>query len=145
MEKKTLLYFRDDNKFEFRKMPLQFSCFLEKKGDAIKRAWRHSYTGQYSFPGYKNISADTITLGFARDIFLDPHNKIPATSIGDTSGKPVKEKVKEWIAQIAENQRQVYRAKRQGSGMHDYINYCLMGTIFFMLIGWLIRYATGGG
>jgi len=145
MEKKTQLYFRDDNKFEFRKMPLKFSCFLEKKGESITRAWRHSYAGQYAFPGYKNISADTVTLAFARDIFLDPHNKIPATTTGDTSAKPTKERVKEWIAKIAENQRQVYRAKRQGSTMHDYINYCLMGVIFFMIIGWLIRFATGGG
>jgi len=65
VEKKTQLYFRDDNKFEFRKMPLKYSCFLEKKGEAIKRAWRHSYAGQYAFSGYKTISADTVTLVLA--------------------------------------------------------------------------------
>jgi len=145
MEKKTQLYFRDDNKFVFRKKELKFSCFLEKAGDAIKRAWRHSYAGEYYFPGYKNISADRVTLAFARDIFLDPHNKIPATS-DDTSGKPGKEKdgLKKWIAKVAENQRHIYRAKRQGRSMGDYVNIALGIVIFLMIVGWLIRFATGG-
>ena len=142
MEKKTQLYLRDDNKFEFRKLPLEFSCLLEKKGQDIKRAWRHSYSGQYAFPGYKNISADTVTLGFARDIFLDLHGKIPETD--DTTGKPKKEKIFDWIAKIATNQRQIYRAKIQTYTVHDYINFGLMVVIGFMVIGWLIRFASGG-
>jgi len=140
MEKKTQLYFRDNNHFVFRQMPLEYSCFLEKKGEAISRAWRHSYAGQYAFRGYKSISADTVTLGFARDIFLDPHNKIPESE--ETSGKPKKDGVKRWIAKIAEDQRHIYRSKRKGNTMHNYINICLMGVIATMVIVWAITFAA---
>lgn len=147
MERKTQLYFRDDNKFQFIKRELKYSCLLEKSNGAIKRAWRHSYNGMYSFPGYKNISADTITLGFARDIFLDPHNKIPETT--DTSGKPRKdsnnEAIKKWIAQIGENMRHIYRAKRQSTTMADYINFSLIGINVLLVIGWLVRFAFTRG
>jgi hypothetical protein len=143
MEKKTQLYFRDNNHFVFRQMPLEYSCFLEKKGDAMFRGWRHSYAGQYAFRGYKNISADTVTMGFARDIFLDPHNKIPESE--ETSGKPdraAKDGVKKWIAKIAEDQRHIYRSKRKDNTMHNYINICLMGVIAVMIIGWAISFAA---
>ncbi len=142
MEKKTQLYLRDDNKFEFRKLPLAYSCLLEKKGQEIKRAWWHSYSGQYNFSGYKNMSADTVTLGFARDIFLDLHGKIPITD--DSTGKPKKENIAAWIAKIATNQRQIFRAKVQTHNTADIVNFCLIGVIVFMVLGWIIRYATGG-
>ncbi len=144
MEKKTQLYFKDDNKFVFRKLELSYSCLLEKKGDKIVRAWRHSYGGQYDFPGYKNMTADTVTLGFARDIFLDPHKKIPTTD--DISGKPTKakDKIALWIAAIATIQRQIYRSQKKGNSTADYINLALIAVIILEIIGWLIRFGQGG-
>lgn len=143
MEKKTQLYFYDNNKFEFRKLQLISSCLSDKTLEQEKgAAWRHSYSGQYDFPGYKNISADTVTLGFARDIFLDPHGKVPETK--DTTGKPSKDGVKAWIAQVATNQRQVYRSKIKRHTTADIINFGLITVIGFMIIGWIIRFASGG-
>lgn len=139
-EQKTQLYIRDDRKFTFRKLPLQYSCLLEKKGEKIVRAWRHSYIGEYLFLGYKNMSADMVTLSFGRDIFLDPHNKIPQTD--DTSGKP--KDIKKWIGQVGENMRFVYRAKAQNRSMNEWINYTLMGIALIMVIVWAIRFSTGG-
>lgn len=139
-EKKMQLYFYDDDTFEFRKLPLQYGCLLEKKGDKLIRAWRHSYAGQYSFGGYKNITAGTVTLGFARDIFLDPHNKIPFTD--DTTGKP--KDVKAWIGKVGETMRHTYRASPTIRTLHDWINFALIGVIVIMAISWGIRYAGGG-
>jgi hypothetical protein len=143
MDRKTQLYFHDDGSFEFIKRPLEYSCLLEKNGEKIKRAWRHSFSGEYFFQGYKNIPADMVTLGFSRDIILDPQNRIPVTE--DTSGKPASTKIdiKKWIAQIAENQRHIFRSKRKSTTKHDLFNYCLMGTLSLMVIGLVIGYATG--
>ncbi len=140
MEKKVQLFFYDANKFIFRHLPLEYSCLLEKSGDKIKRAWRHSYAGQYAFSGYKNITADTVTLGFARDIFLDPHGKIPETA--DATGKPGKGElaISKWIAAVATVQRQIYRSMQKNHTTAEYINYGLMGVIFIEILGWGIRF-----
>lgn len=139
-EQKTQLFIRDDGKFQFRKMQLQYGCLIERKNEKIERAWRHSYVGEYNFHGYKNIAADRVTLGYSRDIFLDPHNKIPMTD--DTTGKP--KDIKKWIGGIAENMRFVYRAKVQGRTMNDWINYGLIVIDALIIIAWLFRFATGG-
>lgn len=143
-ERKTQLYFRDDNKFQFIKRPLAFSCLVEKTGDALKRGWKHFYGAQLFFPGYKNMSADSVSLGFARDIILDPFNKIP---IGDDSPgkKPGRDKVSltKWIAMIAENQRHTYRSKRKSTAKEDMINMALVAVLIIMVIGWGIRFAWG--
>lgn len=141
MEKKTQLFFREDNKFLFRKLPLEYSCLLEKKGDLIQAGYWHTYAGQYAFLGYKNMSADTVTLGFSRDIFLDPHNKIPVSV--DVNGKPAKDKVGPWIAKVATMMRQIWRSKPNQTTLGDYVNYALMGVIALMAIGWLISFTTG--
>ena len=142
MEKKTQLYFGDDDTFQFIKRPLQYSCLLGKDGERLKRGWRHSFSGQYIFHGYKNIPADTITLGYSRDIILDPHNKVPITD--DTSGKPrtTSTDIKKWIAQIAETMRYIYRSKRKTTTKQDLLNYCLMGIDTIMAIALVIKYAT---
>lgn len=143
MDKKTQLFFYDDGSFEFIKRPLQYSCLLEKQSDKVKRAWRHSFSGEYYFSGYKNIAADMVTLGYSRDIILDPHNRIPVTE--DISGKPAStaQSIKEWIAQIAETQRQTYRSKMNSTTKADMINYTLMGIDLIMVIALVIKYSTG--
>lgn len=143
-EKKTQLYFRDDNKFIFIKRELAFSCLVEKTGDVLKRGWKHFFGAQLFFPGYKNMSADSVTLGFARDIILDPFNKVP-------TGESVSEKpkarddtsLKKWIAKIAENQRHTYRAKRKSTQKEDMINISLTVVLIIMVLGWVIRFSSG--
>ena len=144
IEKITQLYFRDDNRFQFVKRRLEYSCLVERKGDLMLRAWKHFYGNQLSFRGYKKISAGAVTLGFARDIILDPFDKI-------TKGEAVSEKpkakdrigLKKWIAQIATNQRQVYQTQRKNTVKEDVINYALVGVLVIMIFGWIIRFSTG--
>ena len=143
-EYKTQLFFTDDNRFRFVKRQLEYSCLVEKDHGELYRAWKHFYANQFYFPGYKNISADTVTLGFSRDIILDPFDKVP---VGDlVSEKPkIKEKgsLKKWIATMAENQRHIYRTQRKNTFKDDFVNYCLMGVLTMMSIVWMISFLKG--
>jgi len=140
-ETKTQAFFRDDNKFQLVKRNLEFSCLVEKAGDTMKRGWKHFYNNQFYFGGYKNMSADSVTLGFSRDIILDPFNKI---AIGDSVGtKPKindKPGLKKWIAMIAENQRHTYRSKPKISKTNDIINLALVGVLGLMIAVWAITF-----
>ena len=143
-EYKTQLYFRDDNKFRFIKRQIEFSCLVEKEGDKLVRAWKHFYGNQFYFPGYKNISADTVTLGFARDIILDTFEKIPTGEL--VSEKPKLRDargLKNWIAKIAENQRHIYRTQRKNTFKEDMINWCLVGVLTLMVFGWFLSFLKG--
>lgn len=143
-EYKTQLYFQDDNKFKFAKREVVYSCLVEKDKNILVRGWKHFFGNQFYFPGYKGISADTITLGFARDIILDPFGKIP---IGDAVSEKPKIKdaagLKKWIAKIAENQRHIYRTERKSTFKEDFINYCLMGVLVIMVIFWALSFSKG--
>lgn len=143
-EKKTQLYFRDDNKFQFIKRELIYSCLVERASGALIRAWKHFYGAQLFFPGYKRMSADSVTLGFSRDIILDPFNKIPS---GESAGeKPnIKNKLSLgiWIAKIAENQRHTYRSKRKSTAKEDVVNLVLVGVLLIMVVAWVIKFAAG--
>ena len=143
-ERKTQLYFRDDNKFHFVKRLLEYSCLVEKKGDELKRGWKHFYGNQFFFPGYKRLSADSVTLGFARDIILDPFNKIQiGDSVGEKPDLKDKTSLKKWIAKIAENQRHTFRSKRQVSRTTDVINWTLSGVLLIMILVWAITFLRG--
>ena len=143
-EKKTQLYFRDDNKFQFIKRELAFSCLVERQDGTLKRAWKHFYGAQLFFPGYKNMSADSVTLGFSRDIILDPFNKIPSgESVGEKPSIKDKVSLGKWIAKIAENQRHTYRSKRKSTRKEDIINWALVGVLLIMVIAWVIKFAAG--
>ena len=143
-ERKTQLYFRDDNKFHFVKRLLEYSCLVEKKGDELKRGWKHFYGNQFFFSGYKRMSADSVTLGFARDIILDPFNKIQiGDSVGEKPDLKDKTSLKKWIAKIAENQRHTFRSKRQVSRTTDIINFTLSCVLLIMILVWAITFLRG--
>lgn len=143
-ERKTQLYFQDDNKFKFIKRLVEYSSLVEKAKGNLLRGWKHFFGNQFYFPGYKKISADTVTLGFARDIILDPFNKIPT---GEAMSEKPKAKdatsLKKWIAKIASNQRHIYQTKRKSTFKEDFINYCLMGVLTVMIVAWLISFLKG--
>jgi hypothetical protein len=144
VERKTQLYFRDDNKFQFIKRDLRFSCLVERKGDAIKKGWKHFYGCQLPFPGYKGISPDMVTLGFSRDIILDPFDKVPkGAGMGNKPDLKTKDSLIQWIAKIAENQRHTYRAKRESASTADKIVYTEIGVIFIMVLFWGIAFIRG--
>jgi len=141
-EKKTQLYFRDDNKFQFIKREVAYSCLVEREKGVLIRAWKHFYGSQLFFPGYKNMSADSVTLGFSRDIILDPFNKIPTgESVGEKPNIKDKLSLVKWIAKIAENQRQTYRSKRKSTRKEDVINHALVGVLVIMILAWGIKFA----
>lgn len=143
-EKKSQLYFRDDNKFKFVKREIGFSCLLEKTKDTLKRGWKHFYGNQFFFLGYKKMSADTVTLGFARDIILDPFNKVSVgTAAGDKPDLKVAGSLQKWIATIAENQRHTYRSKRPTTMKTDIVNWSLIFVLFIMIVAWLITFMKG--
>jgi len=142
-ERKTQLYFYDDNTFQFIKRPLQHFCLVEKEGDKLKRAWKHFYGNQILFKGYKNMSADMITLGFSRDIILDPFDKIPkGEKMSDKPDLRIQDGLKKWIARIGENMRHIYRSKRQTSITGDRISWALIAVMVIMIIGWLIKFTV---
>ena len=140
-EKKTQLFFRDDNKFQFIKRPLEYSCLVEKKGDIFIKGWKHFFGNQLFFAGYKKISADAVTLGFSRDIILDPFDRIPK---GDSVSEKPKAKdewsIKRWIAKIATNQRHIYQTKRKSTMKDDIINVALVAVLGSMTVAWLITF-----
>ena len=143
-ERKTQLFFRDDNKFQFVKRSLMYSCLVEKSGDVLKNAWKHFYGCQLPFPGYKNIPADMVTLGYSRDIILDPFDKVPkGEEMSEKPNTKDKNSLKKWIAKIAENQRHIFRAKRENIFLMDRITWVLVAIAFIMALAWGIRFAWG--
>jgi len=111
-ERRTQLYFRDDGKFTFRKLFIEDTFLIEKVRDDIIKGWKHFYKLQFPFAGLKGIPADMVTLGFDRDIVLDPYN------IVDAKDKPDKHKKineNKWITDVADGQR--YKAQNKPHSM----------------------------
>jgi len=143
-EYKTQVYLQDDNKFKFIRREMKYSCLVETYKGELVRAWKHFFGNQLYFPGYKSISSDTVILGFARDVILDPFNKI---TIGSAVGEKPKAKdessLKKWISKIAENQRHIYRTQCKSTVKEDFVNYCLMGVLMLVTLMWLISFLKG--
>ena len=141
--KKTQLYFRDDRKFQFIKRPLLHSCLIEEKDGKYNRAWKHFYNAEIPFAGYKNISGDSVTLSFARDIILDPFNRIKTGDSPNEKPRNNNDDLKNWIAKIATNMRHIYSAKRETRTIGDVLFWMICGIDVIVAIGWAIRYFTG--
>lgn len=137
------LYFYDDLSFKFIKRELENSCLIEKAQEKIVRAWKHFFSNEYSFQGYKNISAGPVTPGFSRDIILDPFDKIPRGAGVNNKPETTDVSLKKWIAKIAENMRYIHRARRTTSTMMNPIEWVLIGILAVEVIAWLARYAWG--
>jgi len=142
-EFKTQLYFQDDDKFRFVKRLVEYSCLVEKVKGELVRGWKHFFSNQYYFSGYRGLSAGTITLGFARDIILDPFNKIREGAAVSEKPKADDSSLKKWIAKIAENQRHIYRTLRKSTLKEDFINWSLMGVLIIMIIMWVLSFSKG--
>ena len=142
-EYKMQLYFQDDDKFRFIKRLVEYSCLVEKVKGNLMRGWKHFFGNQYYFPGYKKFAAGTITLGFARDIILDPFNKIPTGEAVSEKPKASDPSLKKWIAKIAENQRHIYRTQRKSTLKEDLINWSLLGVLIIMILMWALSFSKG--
>lgn len=144
-EKRLQFFSHDDNTVELRRMPVEESSLVEKNNsNEIVRAYPLFHKSQYSFNGYGSIPADMVTLGYERDIILDPHN------ILKDDDKPEKGDglVKEWIKNIAETQRYKIQSKPAARTLIDYITWLLLACAAMEAIGMLIRLLSarsGGG
>lgn len=111
-ERRTQLHFRDDGKFTFRKLQIEDTFLVKKVRDDIVEGWKHFYKLQFPFAGLsgkvRGIAADMVTLGFDRDIVLDPYGIVP-----DDDKPDKKKKINEnpWIQDVAEGQR--YKAQNK--------------------------------
>lgn len=141
-EKKVQLYFRGDGKFQFRTLELEYGCLIERAGDQMIKAWKHFFSTELPFAGYRSIRPAMVTMGHGLDIILDPFNRVPE---GDsTSEKPRKgsRNIRDWIAHVAEVQRQVFRTKRKTSYLTNAIIWAEIGLIFLLAIVWAVKYLT---
>lgn len=120
-EKRTQLHFRDDGTFEFRRLEIEDTFLIERKGDEIVRGWKHLYRNQFPFAGYRSIKPDQVTLSFDRDIILDPYNLVGGEDDPAKSAKVVLDAVegekeikgtRAWLSDIGEARRLKLLANR---------------------------------
>ena len=139
-ENKLQLYFKDDNSFSFIKRDVMYTCLVEKSNDKLVRGWKHFYGNQIPFAGYKNMPAGHASLGFSRDIILDPFDRIPKGS--SASQKPLSgaANIKQWISGVAENQRHIFRAKRETSYWTSRITWAFIGVLTVMVLVWGVAF-----
>lgn len=142
---KTELYFKDNRNFVFIKRELYNSCIVERVNEKIVRASKHFFNCEIPFPGYRKIPADMVTLGFSRDIILDPFDKVPeGTDLTQKPSKSVKDGVKNWIAKIAENQRHIFRALRETHVWTNRLTWLFIGIAVVELLVWAVIKIKGG-
>lgn len=111
-ERRTQLYFRDDGSFQFRKLFVEDTFLVEKVNQNIVKGWKLLFKLQFPFDGYKALSADMVTLGYSRDIILDPYGIVSEAE----KPEPGMDKLnKSWITQIAE--AQLYKQRNKAKPM----------------------------
>lgn len=134
-EKRTQLYIHDDGSFEFRKLEFAETCLVEKRDSVVTKAWKHFYSSELPFNGYKNMHADMVTLGFDRDFILDPFDKVPITD-NPASGKPrrTEGEIRHWTSQVAESQRYKVMNKPGSSLLVNKITIFLGVTLILMVL-----------
>lgn len=107
IERRTALHWFDDGSFKLEKREFEDACLVEKKDKEVIRAWKHFYTAEIPFDGYKGMTADMVTMTFNRDFILDIFNKVPV-SANASAGKPKandEKSIREWTSQVAESER----------------------------------------
>lgn len=143
-EQKTQLFFHDDGSFEFKRREFIDSCLVEKRDNVAIKAWKHFYSLDMPFPGYRNLPAGTVSLAFNRDFILDPFEKVPVSEAPNT-GKPVKNddrKIREWTSQVAESQRYKVMNKPGNLLLWDKITMFLGAGFILELVAFGISVAT---
>lgn len=131
-EKRTQLYFRDDGGFQFRPLDIENTFLVERgKGKEVNKAWMLRYKLLKRFNGFKNISADMVTVSYARDIVFDPFRQL------NDSEKPEKGKalIKDFIKKIAEAICYQHERTAKGSTFTDKITLYLGITMVLLALG----------
>ncbi len=91
------LLFRDDHSFTIRKLPVEKTFVVDKKGESSGIAWMMPYRLLKKFEGYKSTRRCMLLISYGRDIILDSFGQLKDEE------KPEKGKglVKEMISDIA--------------------------------------------
>jgi hypothetical protein len=147
-ESRTQLFFRDDGKFIFRRLELEDTFLQEKKDGAIVAGWKHFFKTQFPFPGYGRIPADMVTLGFSRDIILDPLGMIPSDEkpkAGENRDREGRTMPKAWLVDVGNARRLKMIAARGQSQMTDKLVWILGGALLLELLIVGIIMGTRGG
>lgn len=105
--KGSQLYFRNDEKFFFRKVPIISGALVRKKGEQFIEAWLHRPNNQFIFDGYKNMPGGKITVSSARDVVFDPFDIISKEDKPDKTGE-IKQN---FITKMSNNA--IYAAQKQ--------------------------------
>lgn|SRR3990172_7475186 len=137
-------YFFDDGSFQTRSLLVEHGCLVIKKDNRVMQAWRHFYRAEIPYSGSKGIPPGQVTLGYSRDIILDPFDRVSKSKDAER-GKPISrdpKDVKAYIAQIAEETR--YRESIKGGSML-HLNKIILGLIaidVLVLIGiFVLKYS----
>lgn len=91
------LYFRDDNSFIFRSLPIENNFVIEKQGENTKAAWLMPYRVLKRFEGMRSIKAGMVLLSYGRDIVLDKWGQIS----DDEKPEQGRSLIKDMISRIA--------------------------------------------
>ena len=75
-QKRTQLHFRDDGRFQFRRLEILDGFLVDRVGEEIVSAWLMTYKLLKRFNGYRHIGSDMVTLCYDRDILLDNFNQL---------------------------------------------------------------------
>lgn len=75
-EKCPQFYFRDDNTFLHRRLPLENHVVKEKKGMDVIATWECPAELLKDFEGYKGIRPGCVLVSYSRDIIYDPFNQL---------------------------------------------------------------------
>ena len=136
-ESRTQFFFRDDGKFIFRRLELEDTFLQEKKDGEIVAGWKHFFKTQFPFSGYGNITADMVTLGFSRDIILDPAGIVPKEDKPKT-GKTVdgegRTLPKPWLVDVGNARRLKMIATRGQSQVTDWLIWILGSALILELL-----------
>ena len=138
VEHKTQLYFHDDGSFQFRNLQVEEACLVEKEEGKFIKAWKHFHGGQLRFDGRKGVfGAAMVSLGFDRDVILDPFNRVPV--LETPGGKPAKTdtSIRKWLALIGESQRHKIMSKPTNMLLIEKITIILGVLDILMLLGYL--------
>jgi len=131
-EQRTQLYFRDDGGFQFRKLDVEDGFLVEKnKAREIIKAWMMRYKLLKRFDGFKSISADMVTLSFARDIVFDPFNQLKEGEKPDKGAVLVKS----FVSKIAEAKCYKHEQTAKGSLFMDKLVVFLGATMILLALG----------
>jgi len=145
MEKGTQLYFRDDGKFHFRQLRIEDTVLKEIKDGIVVRAWKHFFQTLFPFEGYKGIKADRVTLGYSRDIILDPLNMIPEddkpTKHSNLNPRTETRLVKAYITDVAETQLYKVQSKPEKHLLMDIITGVIGVSLVVIVFAILITVA----